>query len=132
MKSKDLQSNFTTPEQSLKLLEMGFSASTADCFRESEKHNDGKITYREAKEINEYEQFMNDVSYENAAVIPSWSVGRLMEIIDNCKICEYKNWEGIVYPSIKKVKQDLGFTYIEFLIQSIGCAIDVLDFSKLN
>ena len=83
MKSKDLQSNFTTPEQSLKLLEMGFSASTADCFRESEKHNDGKITYREAKEINEYEQFMNDVSYENAAVIPSWSVGRLIELINN-------------------------------------------------
>ena len=63
MKLKALQSNFTTPEQSLKLLEMGFSASTADCLRESEKHNDGKVvTYREAKEINEYEQFMNDVS----------------------------------------------------------------------
>ena len=83
MKSKDLQSNFTTPEQSLKLLEMGFSASTADCFRESEKHNDGKITYREAKEINEYEQFMNDVRYEHAAVIPTWSVGRLIELINN-------------------------------------------------
>ena len=84
MKLKDLQSNFTTPEQSLKLLEMGFSASTADCLRESEKYNDGKvITYREAKEINEYEQFMNDISYENAAVIPTWSVGRLIELINN-------------------------------------------------
>lgn len=55
-----------------------------------------------------------------------------MEIIDNCTICDNKDWEGIVYPSTKKVKQDLGLTYIEFLIQSIECAIDVLDFSKLN
>ena len=83
MKLKDLQSNFTTPEQSLKLMEMGFSASTADCLRESEKHNNGKITYREAKEINENERFMNDVSYENAAVIPTWSVGRLIALINN-------------------------------------------------
>ena len=83
MKLKALQSNFTTPEQSLKLLEMGFSASTADCLRESDKHSDDKITYREAKEINEYEQFLNDVSYEHAAVMPSWSVGRLIELINN-------------------------------------------------
>ena len=84
MKLKDLQSNFTTPAQILELLEMGFSASTADCLRESEKYNDGEvITYREAKEINEYEQFMNDIRYEHAAVIPTWSVGRLIELINN-------------------------------------------------
>jgi hypothetical protein len=84
MKLKDLKNNFTTPEQSLKLLEIGFSASTADCLRESEKYNDGKvITYREAKEINEHEQFLNDVSYEHAAVIPTWSVGQLIALINN-------------------------------------------------
>lgn len=86
-----LQNNFTTLEQSKRLLKLGVPANSADCLRESEKHNDGKvITYREAKEINEYQQFMNDVSYENAAVIPCWSVGRLIEIFEICTQHKFK------------------------------------------
>lgn len=123
---KELQNNYTTVEQSKRLLELGLPADSADLIMEPGCDVKTTIPYwtvfttwcqNNGDGIINYEKFM-----------PCWSVGRLMEIIDNCKI----NWEGIVYPSTKKVKQDLGFTYIEFLIQSIECAIDVLDFTKLN
>ena len=128
---KELQNNYTTVEQSKRLLELGLPADSADCYISNEKifvlHN---CTFQE--------NFNNDLDIARSHLIdipqytPCWSVGRLIEIIDNCTICDVKDWEGIVYPSTKKVKQDLGLTYIEFLIQSIGCAMDVLDFSKLN
>ena len=127
----ELQNNYTTEEQSKRLLEIGLPADSADCYISNEKifvlHN---CTFQE--NFNEDLDMARSHLIDIPKYTPCWSAGRLMEIIDNCKICDYKNWEGIVYPSTKKVKQDLGFTYIEFLIQSIGCAIDVLDFSKLN
>ena len=128
---RELQNNYTTEEQSKRLLELGLPADSADCYISNEKifvlHN---CTFQE--------NFNEDLDMARSHLIdiphytPCWSAGRLMEIIDNCTICDVKDWDGIVYPSTKKVKQNLSLTYIEFLIQSIGCAIDVLDFSKLN
>ena len=73
MKLKDLQSNFTTPEQSLKLLEMGFSASTADCYFDSWD----QIRWRILGDLDEnfFEKYPQ--------YIPSWSVGRLIALINN-------------------------------------------------
>lgn len=119
---KELQNNYTTVEQSKRLLELGLPADSADLLIEPGCDVKKTIAY--------WTVFTGIIDHEK--LIPCWSVGRLMDIIDNCTICDNKDWEGIVYPSTKKVKQDLGLTYIEFLIQSIECAIDVLDFSKLN
>lgn len=119
---KELQNNYTTVEQSKRLLELGLPADSADLLIEPGCDVKKTIAY--------WTVFNGIIDHEK--FIPCWSVGRLMEIIDNCTICDNKDWEGIVYPSTKKVKQDLGLTYIEFLIQSIECAIDLLDFSKLN
>ena len=80
---KKLQSNFTTPEQSKRLLELGVPADSADCYISNEKifvlHN---CTFQE--------NFNNDLDMARSHLInmphylPCWSVGRLIEI---AKIC---------------------------------------------
>lgn len=111
---KNLQSNFTTPEQSKRLLEFGVPAWTADCY------------YTESGKI-EIKNTALDILHT-----PCWSVGRLMEINDICIIYDDKAWMGIEYPSTKLVKGKLDLPYVEFLVQAIEVATDVLDFSKLN
>lgn len=59
---KNLQNNFTTPEQSKRLLELGVPAWTADCY------------YRESGKI-EIKNTALDELYPAC-----WSVGRLIEI----------------------------------------------------
>lgn len=131
---KELQNNYTTVEQSKRLLELGLPADSADLI--IEPGCDVKTTIPYWTDFTTWCQNNNSdgiIDYEK--IMPCWSVGRLIEIIDNCTIWDFndlKDWDGIVYPSTKKVKQDLGLTYIEFLIQSIECSMDVLDFSKLN
>lgn len=61
---KKLQRNFTTPEQSKRLLEMGVPANSADCY------------YREHGKI-EIKNTALDILYT-----PCWSVGRLIEILE--------------------------------------------------
>ena len=128
MKELQLQNNYTTVEQSKRLLELGLPADSADCYHGACGGHPDYIYVRQS----DFDLEDDAIFRLNTNLTPCWSVGRLMEIIDNCTICDVKDWEGIVYPSTKKAKQDLGLTYIEFLIQSIGCAMDVLDFSKLN
>lgn len=77
---KTLQSNYTTPEQSKRLLELGLPADSADCYYMRMKH----VSF-ENPEIcflpySEHASFHPSV-YE---YLPCWSVGRLMEIHDIC------------------------------------------------
>lgn len=63
---KTLQNNFTTPEQSKRLLELGVPAWTADCF------------YSESGKIEIKNTALDEL-------FPScWSVGRLIEIYHIC------------------------------------------------
>ena len=123
---KGLQSTFTTPEQSKRLLELGVPAWTADCYYSASR--DGYVCEGTLSIVS------IDMCIESLPFpcMPSWSVGRLMEINDICAICDDKAWLGIEYPSTKRVKEKLGLSYIEFLIQSIEVAKDVLDWSKLE
>lgn len=73
MKLKDLKSNFTNPEQSQKLLEIGFPASTADSYFDSWE----QIRWRILGDLDE------DFFGKYPQYIPSWSVGRLIELINN-------------------------------------------------
>lgn len=67
-----LQNNFTTPEQSKRLLELGVPANSADCY------------YDQYRILN----FRNELDYGydffelNFRFIPCWSVGRLIEILE--------------------------------------------------
>lgn len=77
---KQLQNNFTTPEQSKRLLELGVPADSADCCYSC--YSDGTVLNKEAPDIipfdycREKEKWLND--------IPCWSVGRLIEIFIIC------------------------------------------------
>lgn len=69
---KKLQNNFTTIEQSKRLLELGVPAWTADFFYPTKK-SDMPIIIVDIK-----------VGWNLKYAIPCWSVGRLMEIYGIC------------------------------------------------
>ena len=70
---KQLQNNFTTLEQSKRLLEFGVSADSADCYWRKDKH--GNLSYvsiiPSGGKLDEMD-------------VPCWSVGRLIEIYEIC------------------------------------------------
>lgn len=71
---KTLQSNFTTPEQSNRLLELGVPADSADCiFTRYSKYEKWKRRFIE--DVVGEQLFCNQDFY-----FPCWSVGRLIEI----------------------------------------------------
>lgn len=75
---KKLQCNFTTPEQSKRLLELGVPADSADCFWFDEKEIfflQDKLYSDEAKDG----ELVRAIDYT-----PCWSVGRLIEIYHIC------------------------------------------------
>jgi hypothetical protein len=66
-----LQNNFTTPEQSKRLLELGVPADSADCYL------DHKRPY-----VIQDEEIYNLIKL--GSILPCWSVDRLMEIYGIC------------------------------------------------
>lgn len=82
---KKLQNNFTTPEQSKRLLEIGVPAWTADLYFYEEgciSNNDepsGVIPYDEV-----YEDNSKETMFSSYVELPCWSVGRLIEILKEC------------------------------------------------
>lgn len=66
-----LSNNYTTPEQSKRLLEFGIPANSADCFYDSW----GQIQWRQKADLH------NDFFKVYPYYFPCWSVGRLIEII---------------------------------------------------
>lgn len=116
---KKLQSNFTTPEQSKRLLELGVPADSADCFYYSD--NQGEEEFPSIIPIVNDGEICFSLFCDNKAV-PCWSVGRLMDIIRTCNLTAEKPW---VY-----IEQD----NIHAMITAItdGVNNNMLDFSKLE
>lgn len=92
---KKLQSNFTTPEQSKRLLELGVPADSADCmsFIVTDKGKDfyddiecGTQIIRPLLPRDSYTKvaFPSDGSRFVEEPFPCWSVGRLIEIYELC------------------------------------------------
>lgn len=81
MAIKKLQNNYTTPEQSKRLLELGVPADSSDLYSSLGFEN---LTWiRNTKnELNE--DFFDALINGKSAHIPIWSVGRLIEIITIC------------------------------------------------
>ena len=115
---KKLQNNFTTPEQSKRLLELGLPADSADCFWFDERDL----------------MFLKDILYSDEAkdgewvratdYTPCWSVGRLIEIMNICSI-----WGNV---SIHRTDREV--TQIEQLIEILQNRINgkTIDLSKLE
>jgi hypothetical protein len=75
---KTLQCNFTTPEQSKRLLELGVPAWTADCYYYGDFDKHPKVSYIDAD--RDYNWNLESEYYPK----PCWSIGRLVEIYHIC------------------------------------------------
>ena len=84
---KTLQNNFTTPEQSKRLLELGVPADSADCFfyLYTNDSDNPHILYKKLSETQaDYDSPFSSIK---AVLYPCWSVGRLIEIFK--KLCPF-------------------------------------------
>lgn len=124
---KTLQNNFTTPEQSKKLLKLGVPADSADCYRFHEPH--GNMVNENAKEIPDgfsYSEYMAELcrrGFSIAHYLPCWSVGRLIEIHETCTSCLFARR----FPQLS-VLEDVLAQIAEDIIATDEC----WDFSKLE
>ena len=111
---KTLQKNFTTPEQSKRLLELGVPADSADCYLT-------RFGIDEDWEV----KVLNNVKYSEISIgnqeycLPCWSVGRLIEIYEIC----FGGYFNSRY---------FGHTLMEDVLLKIEEQIDSIDFSKLE
>ena len=119
MAIKKLQNNFTTPEQSKRLLELGVPASSADCYFGSYQGHPDWADIRQSEFDTE-----DDALFRlNEDIIPCWSVGRLIEIIIKCEFVD------VIYVR----KRNFNKNTMDKLIEVVErCVKADFDFSKLE
>lgn len=115
---KTLQNNFTTPEQSKRLLELGVPADSADCYllRTFTKGDTFIVEVLHGELYSKKDKFTNILEY-----LPCWSVGRLIEIYNICAHGSY---------TLTKEPKDLIehiLSRYDWEIRNVG-----MDFSKLE
>ena len=115
---KKLQNNFTTPEQSKRLLELGVPMDSADCYY---TNDDTPIIHPCGNLKNRY---YIDEQYRKT-YIPCWSVGRLIEIY---KIVALRKEIDTLFEEIAYSSKDL----IQIIIYMIEENLLVIDFSRLE
>ena len=118
---RELYNNFTTPEQSKRLLELGVPADSADLVLIREKSGDTQYyDYEfEKQALNWDEKFSDWDTLEYTMthiVLPCWSAGRLMEIEQLCA----------------KVPMMIEYCPIDKLVKYLEKRINDYDFSKLE
>ena len=126
---KKLQNNFTTPEQSKRLLELGVPADSADCYygfkgkeifvRHNKKQKSGKI----------FKPIYIPERKAPYVCIPCWSVGRLIEVIFICHIGK------AAHIDFDKAIYDIGgILNIDWVIRVLESSVKCkhIDFSKLE
>lgn len=109
---KKLQNNFTTPEQSKRLLELGVPADSADCY------------YTPYGNISIIMPNQTDVPFiYEIGCTPCWSVGRLIEILEITSDALWSDYEVLGKSTlIERVLKDF-----EKLVK-----YNKIDFSKLE
>lgn len=122
---KKLQNNYTTPEQSKRLLELGVPADSADMYIECywcDGHN-GMWRYK----IGSHEIFRDrkQIGEGVGAIRPCWSVGRLIEIM---KICNHPDDVDEVFCELAYSKKNL----VELIVRLMEENKVITDFSKLE
>ena len=87
---KTLQNNFTTPEQSKQLLELGVPADSADCYYTQEEI-EGNMYWFDLHVKREYQPHTSlHASITWGDTLPCWSVGRLIEIFELCTSSKFE------------------------------------------
>lgn len=98
---KQLQNNFTTPEQSKRLLELGVPADSADCYY----YEEGNVCSDSTPNVVPFGEVWTDQSKETMfssyVDIPCWSAGRLIEILSIC--CSYRHYLPIDYCTVEYI-----------------------------
>lgn len=88
---KDSQLNYTTPEQSKRLLELGVPAGSADCYYTQEEI-EGNMYWFDLHVKREYQPHTSlHASTIWGEILPCWSVGQLMEIFETCTGLVWQN-----------------------------------------
>ena len=124
---KNLQNNFTTPEQSKRLLELGVPADSADCYllRTRTKGDTFIVEVLHDELYSKKDKFTNVLEY-----LPCWSVGRLIEIYLTCALeCHPYDDFYTETPSLHLIafeKDRLIDEIIEIMFD------DTMDFAKLE
>ena len=120
---KKLQNNFTTPEQSKRLLELGVPVNSADCCLRRVLTDGG---YSEIWIVDVFD-FIGQIHDD---YLPCWSAGRLMEIFDIC--CTKEQLANGGWCSYRRLHKNL--TYIDHILFEfiINKARGYFDFSKLE
>lgn len=123
---KKLQNNFTTPEQSKRLLELGVPADSADCYllRTRTKGDTFIVEVLHDELYSRKDKFEKILEY-----LPCWSVGRLMEIAWICsgKLLFLKLIKEMFFNVFNYNKP-----FTESVIDILFINNYVLDFSKLE
>lgn len=128
---KELQNNFTTSEQSKRLLELGVPADSADCYYCNEykyKPNVGPGSIHLTINVRESQHDLSENLFYDDFYIPCWSVGRLIEICLKCSTLEQRqvlffcNGDDDYYSLID---------YVVNVLES-GVMTNHIDFSKLE
>lgn len=124
---KTLQSNFTTPEQSKKLLELGVPEDSADCYYRHDFINDPTPCLYVLQP--QWDETIGKIRGKTGQKIdPCWSVGRLVEIILKCYISCYEiKFSTAEYYTCTLSNINIIIMKIEHLIK-----YNNLDFSKLE
>ena len=124
MAIKKLQNDYTTPEQSKRLLELGVPADSADCVLENLDTAENGFSKEEyTRWIIEDRHVKSDIfSDRNKDIfLPCWSVGRLIEI--------YVIARGV---DISYLPIERGEDMVKYLIRLYEEKVKDLDFSKLE
>lgn len=116
---KTFQNNFTTPEQSKRLLELGVPANSADCYLT----RFGIDEDWEVKVLN-YDKYSDVVIGNQDYCIPCWSVGRLVEI---CRTCLPKKEYDQAFEEMDSAKD-----VMDVWLAAVSNNTPVFDFSKLE
>ena len=112
---KKLQNNFTTPEQSKRLLELGVPADSSDCYY---------APFTRGVQVRHEPYELRNTFFDEYPFTPCWSVGRLIEIYSLCVTCD-PNVRSPMLGSCNNT--ELFVNMLEF-----AYTINVLDFSKLE
>lgn len=118
---KKLQNNFTTPEQSKRLLELGVPADSADCYL-----NGDSVIILNGKTFQENYNEDLDLArlhlIEYPHYVPCWSVGRLIEIFAICFDPDFIHFD--TYAD--------GINFLQQMMDKFETYAENMDFSKLE
>ena len=144
---KLLQNNFTSPEQSRRLLDLGLPADSADCYWHFIRRNEHallrtELRWLEPSYVDKYTAFVDmAVGHDKyranrlKTYLPCWSVGRLIEIELMCREKRAGQIARLYFTAEDNLidADTIGQSNItESLIRYMESALYNYDFSKLE